>query len=161
MRHVRHLVGLFLVGAVAGGCGGEPVWTVRTTFMRIGADAIDRLDLSMRTRDPSTSFPARMATTYEGGAITSGVNPDGELVVSIDGARVRAGLQTVGVDLVYDETFHGGDGEDGLVVMTAVVLRDGTLPITTSRETYAAFPPNDEDVFEIIVQCSLATDCSM
>lgn len=147
--------------AVAAGCGGDPVWVVRTTIMRVSPAAIDRLDLTMRTRDRGRSFPARMATTYEGGAITTAVNPDGTLIVSIDGARVQQGLQMDGADLVYEETFHGGDGQDGLVVMTGAVLRDGTLPITTSTETYAEFPPQDEDVFEVLVQCSLAMDCSM
>ncbi|MCC7536197.1 MAG: hypothetical protein IT379_08285 [Deltaproteobacteria bacterium] len=161
MTRARCILLSTVVAALAAGCGGDPVWTVRTTMIRVGAGAVDRLDLTMRTRDPDTRFPARMATTYEGGSITTAINPDGQLVVSIDGARVQAGLRDDGGSLVYEETFHGGDGEAGLVIMTGAVLRDGTLPITTSTETYANFPPQDEEVFEVTIQCMVAMDCSM
>jgi hypothetical protein len=138
------------------GPGGEAPegFVLAVRFVAIDTAVVDRLRLSFRPA-LGTRFEAQPEMTFEGGLITMRVEVDGSLVLSIDGAHVRANLVPGTTMPVYelqiwsdDPAMRAGPLVLGSVDRGSEVIGDGTVFLP-------AWPPPLEQTTQIAIECGM------
>ncbi len=95
MRPAR--LGLFGLALALSSCGNAPPppegFTIAVRFVVVDPAILERLDISFRPQG-GARFEPQSELTFEGGAITSRVEDDGTLTLSVTGDHVRANVRT-------------------------------------------------------------------
>jgi hypothetical protein len=104
MRHLYSVAAAALALWVSS-CGGGPSeegFTIAFRFVAIDPAVLERLELSVRPQGGAT-FEAQPESTHENGAITTRVESDGTLTLTVSGDHVRSRVTSPdGVEQVYE-----------------------------------------------------------